>query len=100
MLITHCNPANTGDELIGQGVVQLVFTKERGGDSGVVVKAAFLESEGSWVRAPLWHSSFKENVSSPLTYVFLIYTGKADIYFNLSNKMIIFLIYPIHIVKS
>ena len=31
-----------------------------GGGPGAVVKAAYLESWRSWVRTPLWPSSFKE----------------------------------------
>ena len=34
----------------------------QGGGPGVVVKAAWLESRRSWVRTPLWPSSFKETL--------------------------------------
>ena len=50
------------------GVPHYMFTTNEGGDPGAVVKAACLESLGSPVRTPLWHSSFKETkVHSPLT---------------------------------
>ena len=38
---------------------------ERG--PGALLKAACLESQRLWAQTPLWHSSLKQNVYSPLT---------------------------------